>query len=229
MSMNGNTIFSVSPVGSVVDNVQRFDGILNFDGPSGGKFQLSGTANASATFDASADLVPFRGPAGAPGRVACKDTCAAPQVPREFPPCGCFTPPFLATVKLEIPVSAFAGNEMLFKTAVSQTLDVDPQQVVLLSVTSGSTIIVFTVVDVSATRVNEAVRRLADAETYQQSLQERLAPALGSVSSVSSAAPQCEQSWPVWEMARCVCAVLSFSLRATSGARVCDRTTRRLE
>eukprot|EP00899_Mesostigma_viride_P006164 jgi/Mesvir1/15549/Mv03190-RA.4 len=261
MRMNGSTIFSVSPVGSVVDNVQPFDGILNFDGPSGGSFELSGTANASATFDVSADLVPFRGPAGAPGRVffptsatassgarvtpqannviqqfltnaaadvrviytyctspplagsvpppppprsppppltfACKDTCAAPQVPREFPPCGCFTPPFLATVKLEIPVSAFAGNEMLFKTAVSQTLDVDPQQVVLLSVTSGSTIIVFTVVDVSATRVNEAVRRLADAETYQQSLQERLAPALGSVSSVSSAAPQYAPPPPV--------------------------------
>eukprot|EP00899_Mesostigma_viride_P006156 jgi/Mesvir1/15541/Mv03190-RA.10 len=261
MRMNGSTIFSESPVASVVDNAQTYDGILDFDGPSGGRFELSGTANRSRIFNAPADLVPFRGPAGAPGRVffptsatassgarvtpqannviqqfltnaaadvrviytyctspplagsvpppppprsppppltfACKDTCAAPQVPREFPPCGCFTPPFLATVKLEIPVSAFAGNEMLFKTAVSQTLDVDPQQVVLLSVTSGSTIIVFTVVDVSATRVNEAVRRLADAETYQQSLQERLAPALGSVSSVSSAAPQYAPPPPV--------------------------------
>eukprot|EP00899_Mesostigma_viride_P005583 jgi/Mesvir1/15025/Mv14681-RA.6 len=340
MSMNGNTIFSVSPVGSVVDNVQRFDGILNFDGPSGGKFQLSGTANASATFDASADLVPFRGPAGAPGRVffptsatassgasttpravnviqqfltnaaadvrviytyctspplagsvppppppppsppprpspptpsppppsppppspppsppppsppvpsspppsppppsppphpppppltfACKDTCAAPQVPREFPPCGCFTPPFLATVKLEISVSAFAGNEMLFKTAVSQTLDVDPQQVVLLSVTSGSTIIVFTVVDVSATRVNEAVRRLADAETYQQSLQERLAPALGSVSSVSSAAPQYAPPPPVVLSPECQAAAdeLAFGvLSAVSEETTCQ-------
>eukprot|EP00899_Mesostigma_viride_P004541 jgi/Mesvir1/14088/Mv05738-RA.1 len=69
MRMNGSTIFSESPVGSVVDNVQPYDGILNFDGPSGGSFQLSGTANRSRIFNASADLVPFRGPAGAPGRV----------------------------------------------------------------------------------------------------------------------------------------------------------------
>eukprot|EP00899_Mesostigma_viride_P025826 jgi/Mesvir1/6428/Mv19515-RA.1 len=147
-------------------------------------FATSTAVPATATVSTPSSIT-----TASPTPPVCQDTCEAPLVARESPPCGCFTPPFLATVTLDIPVSAFAGNEELFKSAVSQTLDVDPEQVVLLSVTSGSTIIIFTVVDVSATRVSEAVRRLADAETYQQSLQERLAPALGSVSSVSSAAP----------------------------------------
>ncbi len=66
---DNSIITTADPTAIVLDPVSAFDGVLDFDGPSGGKVDniTSAEITKAVTLTAASDLAIFTGPAGNPG------------------------------------------------------------------------------------------------------------------------------------------------------------------